>query len=183
MSFINKLGNYKIFLFSNSMLAFAIGLFTPFWIIFLQKFGGGVEQFGIAIGIMVFAQSITSYFVGKYSDKLGRKVFLIAGGFILAAVVFSYTIIQTLVELYILQVLNGVTNAMQMTMETAFLGDVTKKTTRGLNIGKYHAIVGAIAGLTIMGSGYIVGGLGFNIIFYAVAIIIFISTLFLFFID
>ena len=177
-----RLGNYKIFLFSNSVLAFALGLFTPFWIIFLQDFGGSIEQFGFAIGLMVLAQSITSYFAGKYSDKLGRKIFLIIGGFILTGVVFSYTLITSLIQLYILQIVNGVTNSMQMTMESAFLGDITKKVSRGIDIGKYHAIVGIMAAIAMMGSGFIAGQMGFKIIFYIASMVIFASTLLLFYI-
>lgn len=177
-----KLGNYRIFLFSNSVLAFAMGLFTPFWIIFLQDFGGSIEQFGFALGLMLFAQSTTSYFVGKYSDKLGRKIFLIIGGFILSFVVFGYTLITSLLHLYILQIVNGITNSIQMTIEATFLGDITKKISRGINIGKYHAIVGIMAAISMMVSGFIVGQLGVEIIFYITSLIIFFSTLLLFYI-
>lgn len=171
--------NYRIFLLSNSVLGFAIGLFTPFWIIFIQDFGGGIEQFGFAIGLMVLAQSVTSYYSGKYSDKLGRKIFLLGGGFSLAIVIFAYTLITNLIELYILQVLNGVTNAMIFTMETTFLGDVTKKLSRGLNVGRYHAVVGVMAAIAMMGGGFLVGGFGFEIVFYIVSAVIFVATLLL----
>src|SRR3989338_5295527 len=110
---LQKLGNYRLFLLSNSSLAFALGLFMPFWIVFLQDFGGSIEQFGFSIGLMMLAQSITSYFVGRYSDKFGRKVFLIIGGFILSGIVFAYTLITSLVHLYVLQIINGITSSMQ----------------------------------------------------------------------
>lgn len=177
---MKRLENYRLFLFSNSILAFAIGLFTPFWIIFIEKFGGGIEKFGFAIGFMILAQSITSYFVGKYSDKLGRKIFLLIGGFILSGVIFTYTLINSLLELYILQIINGITNAIQMTIETTFLGDITKKKKRGIDIGKYHAIIGVVAGIAMIGGGFIAGELGFNIIFYITAMMIFLSTTLLF---
>lgn len=179
---LKKLGNYRIFLFSNSALAFAIGLFVPFWIIFIRDFGGNVEQFGFAIGLMSLAYSITSYFAGKYSDKLGRKIFLIIGGFGLSGVILGYTLITSLFQLYILQIINGVVNSMHRTMETTFLGDMTKKPSRGLNIGKYDAIVGVMAAVAIMSGGFIAGKLGFKIIFYITSGVIFISTLMLFYI-
>jgi len=172
--------NYKIFLLSNSTLALALGLFTPFYIVFIQEFGGGIEQFGFSIGLMVLAQSITSYFTGKYSDKFGRKIFLIIGGFALSGVTFGYSLISTLIHLYILQILNGIMNAMQMTMETSFLGDITEKLSRGTDIGKYHAIVGIMTAITMMGGGFIIGELGFKIIFYITSTIIFLSTFILF---
>lgn len=177
-----RLKNYRIFLFSNLILSFAMGLFAPFWIIFLQEFGSGIEKFGFAIGLMVFSQAITSYFAGKYSDRLGRKIFLIIGGFILSGVVFAYTLITSLIQLYILQIVNGITTALQTTMETTFLGDITKKKSRGMDVGRYHAIVGVMAGIAMMGGGVVVGQLGFEIIFYITASIILLSTLILFYI-
>ena len=179
---LQKLGNYRLFLLSNSSLAFALGLFMPFWIVFLQDFGGSIEQFGFSIGLMMLAQSITSYFVGRYSDKFGRKVFLIIGGFILSGIVFAYTLITSLVHLYVLQIINGITSSMQATMETAFLGDITKKARRGADIGRYHAIVGIMSAIAMMGGGIVAGQLGFKIIFYATAAIIFVSTLLLFYV-
>ncbi len=177
-----KLGNYKIFLLSNSLLYFSWGLFQPFWIVFVQKIGGSIEQLGFSIGLMVLAQSITSYFVGKRSDLLGRKKFLIFSGFFMSGVIFAYTLITSLFQLYILQVLYGIVGAMQATMEQAFLGDITKKASRGTDIGKYHALVGVMAGIAMMGGGILVESSGFKVIFYIVAVLVFIYTLMLFYI-
>ena len=58
-------------------MSFAIGLFMPFWIVFIQDFGGSIESFGFAIGLMAFVQSISSYFAGKLADTFGRKIFII----------------------------------------------------------------------------------------------------------
>ncbi len=178
----DNLANYRIFLFSNSLLAFAGGLFGPFYIIFLQNFGGSIQQFGFSIGLMALFQSITSFFAGKYSDKMGRKAFLLAGGFISAVIIFLYAIITSLTQLYVLQIAIGITNAIATTTGYAFLADITKKVSRGADIGKYHAIVGIISALAVMGGGYVVGQLGYKIIFYFTATITFISTAFLFYI-
>src|SRR3989338_6649041 len=102
---LHKLGNYNLFLLSNAVLSLTTGLFTPFWMIFVKDIGGGVEQFGFAIGLMVLVQSVTSYFVGKHSDQVGKKIYLILSGFALAAVVVAYTFVTQLVQLYIIQIL------------------------------------------------------------------------------
>ena len=175
-------GNYRIFLFSNSLMAFASGLFGPFYIIFLQNFGGSIQQFGFSIGLMALFQSVTSYFAGKYSDKIGRKIFLLLGGFLSAAIIFLYTLITSIMQLYILQVALGITGAMTGTMTAVFLADVTKKVSRGTDIGKYRAIVGIISALSIMGGGYVVGQLGYKAIFYFTAAVTAVSTLLLFYI-
>lgn len=177
-----SLGNYKVFLVANSIFAFAFGLFTPFYVIFLRDFGGGVQQFGFAIGLMALSQALISYFIGKYADKFGRKIFLLINGFVTSILIFGYSLITSLIQLYILQILNGMIMALGATTETTFLGDITEKQFRGRDVGKYHAAVGVMAAIAMMGGGYIVGELGFNIIFYITSSIIFVATLILFYI-
>ncbi len=180
---LSKLGNYNIFLASNSLLALATGLLGPFYIVFVQNFAGGnMGQFGFSVGLAAFAYSVAAYYVGKYSDKLGRKIFLILGGFSVSGVILAYTLITSAFQLYLLQIINGLVSSMQGTMETAFLADITKKASRGADIGKYHALVGVIASITMMASGFIVGSMGFKVIFYITAAIVFVSTIALFYI-
>src|SRR3989344_9461612 len=114
--------NYRILLFSNSILSFALGLFMPFYIIFIQDFGGGIESFGFSIGLMVLAQSLTSYFAGKYSDRFGRKIFLIFPGLLLTGITILYTLITSLIQLYVLQIMLGIASSIQVTIETVMLG-------------------------------------------------------------
>ena len=131
---------------------------------------------------MLLAAGITSYFAGKHSDRTGRKIFLIVGGVILSGTAFAYTIITTLPQLYVLQIINGAVSSIQLTTGTSFLGDITKKETRGKDVGKYHALIQIMAAIAIMGGGFIGGLLGFKTIFYIAGIIMFISALILFYI-
>ena len=177
-----RLLNYKILLLSNSVMSFAIGLFMPFWIVFIQDFGGSIESFGFAIGLMSLAQSLTSYYAGKFADRFGRKIFIIIAGFSLTIITIAYTLITSLWHLYVLQILIGLTQAIQMVMETTMLGDFTEKINRGTNVGKYHAIVGVLASIAMMVGGLLAGKVGINVIFHITAGFFFISSIILFYI-
>jgi len=175
-----KKRNLRIFTFSNSLIALAFGLFGPFYLIFINKIGGNIENFGIAVGLVVLSGALTSLIVGKYSDKFGRKPFLIFGGYASAIVVFLYTIIGSLWQLYLLQIFSGLIAALFETSEAAFLGDMTEKEKRGADIGKYDALVGISEAIAIFAGGFLVGQFGFEIVFYIVAIIFIISTTIMF---
>ena len=171
--------NLRVFTLSNSLLSFAFGLFGPFYLIFINKIGGDIENFGIAVGLVVLAGALTSFIAGKYSDRFGRKPFLIIGGYASAIIVFLYTVIGSLWQLYLLQILNGVVHTVFDTSELAFLGDITKKSRRGRDVGKYHAFLGMAEALAIFAGGFLIGSFGFEIVFYIITIIFIISTTFM----
>ena len=138
---LHKLGNYKLFLLYSSIGAIGSGLFTPFWIVFIQQFGGGFERFGFAIGLSVLAQGVTAYVAGRHSDVLGRKPFLIGARAAMGLNTLAYTIISTPFQLYVLQILNGIIAATHSSVSIAFLGDITKKKSRGHGVGVQQAVL------------------------------------------
>src|SRR3989338_4829522 len=123
--------NLRIFTVSNSLMAFAFGLFGPFYYIFINDFGGTVENFGVAVGLVVLSGALVSLVADKYSDTFGRKPFLLFGGYASALLVFLYTAIGSLWQLYLLQIFNGLIVSLFETSETAFIGDSTKTGSRG----------------------------------------------------
>lgn len=178
MNLINKINkkNLKIFTFSNSLMALAFGLFGPFYLIFINDIGGSVENFGIAVGLVVLAGALISLVAGKYSDSIGRKPLLIIGGYASAIIVFLYTVIGSIWQLYLLQIFSGLIISVFETAESAYLADITEKQKRGHDIGKYDAYVGFAEALAIFAGGFLAGKFGFEIIFYVVSIIFVIST-------
>ena len=172
--------NFKIFIFSNMLIYFAFGLFGPFYIIFINDFGGSLETFGIAMGLVVFSGSLVYLFAGKYSDKFGQKPFLIFAGYASAIIVFLYTIINSIWQLYLLQISSGLIAALFGISEVTYLGNSTKNQTRGKNIGIYFAFAGFAEAIAIFYGGLLIGLFGFEIVFYIVSIIFLVATTIMF---
>lgn len=172
--------NLRIFTFSNSLMALAFGLFGPFYLIFINDIGGSIENFGIAVGLVVLSGAFVSLVAGKYSDVIGRKPLLIIGGYASALIVFLYTIIGSVWQLYLLQIFSGLIISIFGTAESAYLADITKKEKRGADIGRYDAYVGFAEAFAIFGGGFLAGRFGFELVFYLVSIIFIISTTILF---
>jgi len=168
--------NLRIFIFANALMSLAFGLFGPFYLIFINKIGGSIENFGFAVGLVVLSGSITSLIVGRYSDMVGRKPFLILGGYSSALIVVSYTLINSLWALYVIQILNGVIATLFQTSEHALLADLTIKEKRGHDMGRYFAIVGIVEAFAIFVGGALAQRFGFEMIFYVISIIFVIST-------
>ena len=168
--------NYKIFLTANIISSFIAGIFGPFYILFVQDKGGGLENFGIAMGLLLLAQSIVAYYAGKYSDIFGRKPLLILEGYGHAITVILFLFISQIWQLYVLQIISGILAGLEATAHTSFLGDITEKKSRGKDVGKYYMVVGTISALTMMAGGYVIAIVGLKIVFVLMAIADIIST-------
>jgi MFS family permease len=179
---IPRARNLLIFTTISSIWAVLFGLIGPFYVIYVERLSGGMEKLGIAFSIMVLLQSLTSYFAGHCSDRLGRKPFLFLTAYVDALILFLYTIIDETYQLYFLQGMLGITNGMADTIQTSLLGDLTKKEKRGRVVGKFNAIVSLASAAGLALGGYMAKLYGIKSLFYLASIVIVISTMLLLFI-
>jgi len=171
--------NFKLLLTSNSIAYFAFQLIGPFMAIFLNQIGGGIENLGMLYGVSLLFNSVASFYVGKFSDKIGRKPFLVISSILSSVFILGYLYVKNLSQLYVLQAVYGINNAAWSISEQAFLADITKKRTRGKMIGIYNLILGILMSIGLMIGGMLIGKFGFKIIFYSVSILNLISVIFL----
>ena len=178
----NNANSLRLFTIASSIWGIVFGMIGPFYAVYLSNLSGGMEKLGFAFSIMVLVQSATSYVIGHYSDRLGRKPFLFLTAFMDASVLLLFTVITKTYQIYILQALLGITNAMSMTIKESLLADLTKREKRGMQIGRFNSVVSIFAagGMTL--GGFLVKLYGLKAIFYFGSAIIALSTTLLFFI-
>lgn len=177
-----KINSLKIFVVVGSIWALVMGFIGPFFIVHVEKLSGGMEKLGIAFSIMILVQSTTTYFAGRFSDKLGRKPFMIFTGFINSLVIFLYSVVQGSLQLYLLQALLGITNGVSSTVNSSFLGDLTVREKRGRIIGSVNAIIGLASAIGVTLSGFFVKYYGLKQLFYFASLCVGLSTFLLFFV-
>lgn len=165
----------------SSIWAVVMGFIGPFYVVQVQKLSGGMEKLGIAFGIMVFLRSLSTYFAGHFSDRLGRRPFLIGVAYADAVILIGYTLIQDHLQLYLLQGLLGLTNGVSGTIQVALLADFTTQAKRGRNIGKFHAIVGLASAAGLFLGGYLAEAFGVEFLFYLASALVALSATLLFF--
>lgn len=174
--------NLLFFTSVSSVWAIIMGLIGPFYVLQVEKLSGGVEKLGIAFGIMTLVQAASTYIAGRFSDKLGRKPFLIATCYVDAAILFLYTIIEGHYQLYALQAMLGISTGIGGTISTSLLGDLTVKEKRGAMVGRFNAFVSLASGIGVSVSGFAVKYYGLKALFYFSSGMIALSSVLLFFI-
>ncbi len=174
--------NLLTFTAVSSIWAIVFGLIGPFYVVYVERLSGGMEKLGIAFSIMILLQSFTSYFVGRFSDKLGRRPFLFVTAYADTIILLLYTVIHETYQLYLLQGMLGITNGVADTISTSLLGDLTIKEKRGKAVGKFNAIVGLSSAVGLSLGGYMAKFYGLKSLFYLASIVVALSTVLLFFI-
>ena len=178
---MKKINGLLLFTMVNSVWGVVYGMIGPFYAIYVAKVSGGLEKLGFAFSIMILVQAAASYFVGHYSDKLGRKPFLLIAAYMDALILWSYTVVDQTYQIYILQALLGITNAVSLTIRGSLLADLTNMENRGSEIGRFNALVSIFTAGGFTLGGYMAEYYGLKSIFYLSAFVIACSTIPLFF--
>ncbi len=178
----SNLRNYRILLGSTAVASIAMGVWVPLLVLFIQDFGSSRETFVFAVAFQVAAYSLTALFAGHLSDRFGRKPFMIGANLATAGIVVAYTVITSMNQLYALQILLGIVNAMGATPESAFWGDVTEKKTRGRAVGRRDAFLGLVAAGAMVIAAKLTGAVNLDPVFYVVACFFVLSAIVLLFI-
>lgn len=130
-----------------------MGLVTPFLPIYANTMGAS----GLEVGLIQAAFSITGIgtllFVGRLSDRYGRKSFLSAGLIILAVASFGLLYAANPLHLILWRFFQGLGASAHLPIAQAYLGDITPKGSEGRWMGYFNAVL--FAGL---GAGPLLGG-------------------------
>lgn len=161
--------NYRIMLIASTVLSIAAGLFSPFWIVFIEGFGD-VQTIGIAFGWVILANAISGHYAGRLSDRIGRKRVMMIGGYAQALAVFCFTLVVSLGQLYSLQIAIGIIGGLRGTATEAFMGDITERETRGHDLGRLGLVTGVAQAAALFIGGTIAKSFGVETIFYVVAV-------------
>ena len=130
-----------------------MGLVTPFLPIYANTMGAT----GVQVGLIQAAFSITGIgtllFVGRLSDRYGRKSFLSGGLTILAIASFGLLYATRPLHLILWRFFQGLGASAHLPIAQAYLGDITPKGSEGKWMGYFNAVL--FAGL---GAGPLLGG-------------------------
>jgi len=160
---------------TQSIVLFGSGIVFPFYIIFIKQIGANFTQFGIAYALFALSSALVHKLIGNYSDKFGRKIFLVVNSWGVALLFLLFPISTNIYQVYALQAVLGIFGAMQKTSEKAMVADFTDGMERGKKIGSYHGWIAIFSAIAVVIGGYLIDMFTIEIIFYIGSIILFLS--------
>ena len=101
------------------------GIVVPFLPLYAQQFGAA----GLGVGFLFSAHSAARTFllpfIGKASDRRGRKGFLLTGLLFYTLASVGYLLANSMVALILIMTFQGVATAMVQPVAMAYVGDLT----------------------------------------------------------
>lgn len=167
---LNK--SLRILVWTNSIMVLVIGLFAPFYAVFVQSIGGSIAFAGLSWAILSIVAGGLIFLFANWELKVKEQELLLATGYIIRGVVFlSYAFMGTLTQLIVTQVLWGVATALGT---PAFDSVYSAHTTREDSIvqwGGWEGIAAIATGAAALIGGIIIQTFGYPPVFIIMALI------------
>lgn len=175
----------RLLIISDTVLMGAAGLLGPIFALFIEDFiqGGNAAVAGIAISIYLFTKSVFQVPIAYLIDKIrGEKddfwlmfIFTI----LIALTPLLYLVINTPLQLYIIQFILGFFTAFTFPTYMAIFTRHIDKEKEGIEWGIYFTLTDLTSAALAAIGGYIATTQGFPILIIAVVIVSFIGAIFL----
>ena len=160
-----------------SYISFA--LLFPVMPRYATEFGASVFQVGLVVGIYSYITALTMIPFGILSDRIGRRIPLLAGLLVYIIFPLLYPLASDVSTLTLVRAIHGLASAAFIPVANALVVDMSPPHKIGEAMGWYTAstqlsfVIGPIAG------GFLLNYFGFAAAFYACSIVPFLGLLFI----
>ncbi len=162
----------RVLLASNAVLTFSIGLFAPFYAVFVQKIGGNIVFAGLSWGLF---SVVTGVLVLAFSDwglRVQRQERLVALGYATRSIVFlSYAFMNNIPQLLMTQVLWGIGTAVGAPAFDSLYSKHTDSDGSLWQWGQYEGLSSIAVGISALIGGLVIAWLGYRMLFILMAAI------------
>ncbi len=115
-----------------------VGIVVPLLPVYARNMGAGGLYIGLIFGAFSISRTFLLPFFGRWSDRRGRKPFIITGLFCYALVSVAFIVFTQVYQLIIIRFFQGVASAMVMPVIQAYVGDITPKGREGFVMGLFN---------------------------------------------
>ena len=162
----------RILIIVNSGMMFVLGMFAPFYALFVQKImGGSAAIAGLSWGLFAITTGLLTLFFTRWKLNMKEPELLIALGYVIRGVVFlSYAFMHDIAQLLFTQLLWGLAAAIGTPAFDAVYSEHTDKDGALSEWGKWEGVSSVTAGFAAITGGFLIQNFGYQTIFVIMAI-------------
>jgi DHA1 family multidrug resistance protein-like MFS transporter len=158
-----------------SMLGF--GIVVPLLPIYAKELGATGLELGAIFAAFGIVHTIFLPIVGRFSDRIGRKIFLCVGLLSLTFSSLAFIWAKNAFQLILVRCLQGFATTMHLPIAQSYLGDITPKGEEGRWMGHFNAILFSGIGVGPLFGGILADFFGISTTFIVMAILTLVGLL------
>lgn len=168
----------KSLLFGGNLWYFAEGMFGPLLAVFTERMGGDILDITSAWATYLLVTGFLTIYVGKISDKLDKAKIMIFGYALNAFFTFSYLLVDSSLDLFIVQAGLGVAAALATPTWNALYAEYEDKKKEGLEWGLASGAANIVTGISIIIGGFVLKYTSFEVLFIIMGSIQIVATIY-----
>ncbi len=167
---LNK--SLRILVAANSVFNFIVGLFTPFYAVFVERIGGSIALAGLSWAIFSVVAGILIFLFSNWELKVKEQELLIALGYILRGGVFlGYVFMTNIEQLIILQLFWGIAVALGTPAFDSVYASHTTQEAALVEWGAWEGIASIVGGIAAFVGGFLIQVFGFQTVFVIMSVL------------
>jgi DHA1 family multidrug resistance protein-like MFS transporter len=125
--------------FATATAQIGLGIISPILPLYAKTFAATGLQIGLVFASFSISRAVLGPFVGRLSDRIGRKPLILAGLAVYAAVSVLYAVADNLWQLGIFRFVQGIASVMVTPIAQAYVGDLTRPGSEGRTLNAFYA--------------------------------------------
>jgi len=130
-----------------------VGFIGPLLPLYARDLGAAGLSLGMIFAGFSMARLLLTPFIGRLSDRFGRKIFLAAGLAVFSGFSLLYLSVETVSQLILVRALHGASAGMVIPVAQAYIGDIAPKGRESSFMGTF-----TVSLFTAFGIGPLLGG-------------------------
>lgn len=173
----------KILLLSDGLFILAAASLGPIYAIFVEEVGGDILTAGISFAIFAFVMGILILILGRIEDTILKEteLWIFAGYLILAFGFFSYSFVKFPWQLFIVQIILGIGEAIQTPAYSAVYSRHLEPKRYAFQWGAWDATRNFATAIGAVVGAVLVTLFGFKILFVIMGTLALISSIIIYF--
>ena len=148
-----------------------IGIVIPFLPVLAADLGASGFTLGLLAAAFSLSGAITQPMAGTFSDRMGRKYFLVAGLAIYSVGGFLYVVGSSVTDIILVRFLQGIGGGFVFSVSMAYMGDLAPKGYEGRYMGVYNVTLFMGFGLGPLIGGVLKDAFGIDMAFYGMGVL------------
>ena len=165
----------RILIFVNTGMVFIVGIFAPFYAVFVQKIGGNIALAGLSWAIFSIVAGVLTLLFSRWQLKIKEQELLLALGYFIRGIAFlSYAFLGNTTQLIFTQILWGIGVALGAPAFDSLYSSHTSREESIVQWGQWEGIAAIATGLAALVGGILIQIAGYLIVFIGMSFLSFI---------